>query len=1146
MKLTVLLHLFSGDVDDVGDGVKKLSVVELPEMAPSVLDALYFDVHHDGVFVLNPLRYEHGLVYDWKLYKNRKMDYKTMCEFLKEKTDHAGFTALYFCLPECDLEVGLKIIERDSDVAAMYDFADSYGKLNIFMSHIHQNLAEFYFQNLNMEESGDEATSRLRIHEIMVKDASNMSYDELVSWAEDEAEMQTPKKKVVTPKKKVVTPKKKLVEHVVDDVDIPLMNLVESPKLKRKLLVRNSPSPITKRKLMGKGTSPTSYVVNKGKSVLNEGNTVKKAVDKGKSTMVEEANTVKKVVDKGKSRNVRRNNGIVIEDNVNPTVESDTDSESDPGNGINYSMYSDSDSDSEYSDKSVDYLSEGEEELIQLRKRKTEAKNAPKVRKQQTQAANEGTSSGVRQRKQHFVGDNETVIEHEGFMDDLLRKLSQDNGNGMTDPFHIVETKVEKYPIHDVDTHWRMRKPKVGDLFVDIEQLKGCLTYYALANGYSLWFYRSSNTKLIAKCGLRPESKLKNPTLGKQSKFKRYPSEANRSKCRWRCYGKRMTTENSVQVISMHDEHTCARQFKYGTLVSYKWIGRHFGTKIRLNPDIKLHEIADLVLKKYKCIVTPNQCRNAKRWALNEGETTIEDHYGYIRSYAKAILESNPGSTVKVGVTVNPDDKTYFDRFYVCFKGLKDEWKLGCRKIIALYGCFLKRPSVGEILTAIGRDANNHIFPVAWAVVNVENKDNWSWFLDLLGDDLEMPTGQGLTLMSDQHKGLIKAVKEVMPYAEHRQCARHIYEGFRKLYSGVEFRLLFWVAAKATYPGLFNKIMEKIKRANPNAYDYLLKKEPKTWSRAYFHLGTNCEAVENRFSKCFNSVILSVRSKPLITMLEAIRVIVLERMHIMRNLCDKWTVDVCPNIQKRFWHVIPTGGNLFEVRNGSEAFGVDEERRNCSCKLWQLSGLPCCHAIAVIFKLNRMVEDYVPDCYRKQAFYDTYHQYLTPVGGMTFWPDCSDMSRVLLPKKGRPRKTPLVGSSLINEEIETLDVDEQVGVEEQASQYDVRGSSHFDVEGEEQASQYDFGVQRGRRVKTTIKRRGAGYRRSVPSRRFSNLGRWFGLGENAEESDPIENSEMAQETNQNEANDSFAATQETHQFSATTFPSTQNSQNHQV
>ncbi|GJU79765.1 hypothetical protein Tco_1282130 [Tanacetum coccineum] len=293
-----------------------------------------------------------------------------------------------------------------------------------------------------------------------------------------------------------------------------------------------------------------------------------------------------------------------------------------------------------------------------------------------------------------------------------------------------------------------------------------------------------------------------------------------------------------------------------------------------------MHEISDLVLKKYKCIVTPNQYRNAKRWALNEGETTIEDHYGYIRSYAKAILESNLGSTVKVGVIMNPDDKTYFDRFYVCFKGLKDGCKLGCRKIIALDGCFLKRPSVGEILTDIGRDANNQIFLVAWPVVN----------------------------------GLIEVVKEGMPYAEHRQCARHIYEGFRKQYSGVEFRLLFWAALKATYPRLFNKIIEKTKRANLNAYDYLLKKEPKTWSRAYFHIGTNCEAFENGFSECFNLMILSIRSKPLITMLEAIRVL------------------AC----------IPTGGNLFEVRNGSEAFAVNEERRNCTCSY---GNCQVCHVV---------------------------------------------------------------------------------------------------------------------------------------------------------------------------------------------------------
>nr|GEV71421.1 pentatricopeptide repeat-containing protein [Tanacetum cinerariifolium] len=440
------------------------------------------------------------------------------------------------------------------------------------------------------------------------------------------------------------TLKKKVVEHVVDDEDIPLVNLVESPILKRKLLRRNSLSPIAKRNLLGKRkllikhNNPTTYVVNKGRSVLNE------ASDKGKGTLHEDANTVKKVMDKGKSKMVERdcpinlsvcrNKGIVIEDNVNPSVmESDTDSEPDPAQGINYNLCRDSGS--EYSDKSVDYLLEFEDELTELRKRKSEAKKAPKVRKQQTQPTKEGISSGVRQKKQYVVGDNEIIIEHKEFMDDLMRQLSQDNS--LTNPFHI------------------------GEKFIDTEQLKERLTYYALANGFSLWFYRSSQTNVIAKCVLRPE-KIKNLELGKQSKFKRYLSEVDRLNCQWRCYGKEMTTKDSVQ------------------------------------------------------------CRNAKRGTLNEGVTTIEDHYGYIRSYAKAILDYNPGLIVKVSVTVNSCDKTYFDRFYVCFKGLKEGWKLGCRKIIALDGCF--RQSMGEILIVIDRDANNHIYPMAWDVVNVENKDN--------------------------------------------------------------------------------------------------------------------------------------------------------------------------------------------------------------------------------------------------------------------------------------------------------------------------------------------------------------------------------------------------------------------------------------
>nr|GFC08137.1 pentatricopeptide repeat-containing protein [Tanacetum cinerariifolium] len=95
---------------------------------------------------------------------------------------------------------------------------------------------------------------------------------------------------------------------------------------------------------------------------------------------------------------------------------------------------------------------------------------------------------------------------------------------------------------------------------------------------------------------------------------------------------------------------------------------------------------------------------------------------------------------------------------------------------------------------------------------------------------------------------------------------------------------------------------------------------------------------------------------------------------------------------------ISRGGNLFEVRNSSKAFKVDESLRTCSCRIWKLSRITCTHAVAVIFKLNRWAEDYLPDYFRKEMHIQAYSQYLTPVDGMSFWPECGESSIILPPK----------------------------------------------------------------------------------------------------------------------------------------------------
>nr|GEX36752.1 reverse transcriptase domain-containing protein [Tanacetum cinerariifolium]GEX38570.1 reverse transcriptase domain-containing protein [Tanacetum cinerariifolium] len=49
----------------------------------------------------------------------------------------------------------------------------------------------------------------------------------------------------------------------------------------------------------------------------------------------------------------------------------------------------------------------------------------------------------------------------------------------------------------------------------------------------------------------------------------------------------------------------------------------------------------------------------------------------------------------------------------------------GYRKVIGLDGCFLKHTCRGELLVVMGKDANNHMYPIAWAVVKVEDNKKW-------------------------------------------------------------------------------------------------------------------------------------------------------------------------------------------------------------------------------------------------------------------------------------------------------------------------------------------------------------------------------------------------------------------------------------
>lgn len=80
---------------------------------------------------------------------------------------------------------------------------------------------------------------------------------------------------------------------------------------------------------------------------------------------------------------------------------------------------------------------------------------------------------------------------------------------------------------------------------------------------------------------------------------------------------------------------------------------------------------------------------------------------------------------------------------YVWYSELNKGWKSDCRPMVGLDGCFLRTVCGGQLLSVVGRDGNNHMFPIY---------HSWIWLMEWMKDDLELGDGNGFTIISDQQK----------------------------------------------------------------------------------------------------------------------------------------------------------------------------------------------------------------------------------------------------------------------------------------------------------------------------------------------------------------------------------------------------------
>ena len=182
-----------------------------------------------------------------------------------------------------------------------------------------------------------------------------------------------------------------------------------------------------------------------------------------------------------------------------------------------------------------------------------------------------------------------------------------------------------------------------------------------------------------------------------------------------------------------------------------------------------------------------------------------------------------------------------------------------------------------SILLAIGRDGNNRSYLIAWAIVESENTDSWTWFIRNLIrgcpaiNETTTPFQKPIrtTTMSDRDKGLLNAMKEIIPNVHHAHCCWHLAENIKKHF-GIKARDAFWKLVYVQSTSQWDTALAKFQEVGHQAaVDYILKIDRASWCRMSYP-GPRFGWVATGSLESLNSVLLIEHQMNVIQLLDAL------------------------------------------------------------------------------------------------------------------------------------------------------------------------------------------------------------------------------------------------------------------------------------
>lgn len=554
---------------------------------------------------------------------------------------------------------------------------------------------------------------------------------------------------------------------------------------------------------------------------------------------------------------------------------------------------------------------------------------------------------------------------------------------------------------------WENTITGVGQRFNSFSELREALHKYSIAHGFAYRYKKNDSHRISVKC----------KTEG----------------CPWRIYASKLSTTQLVCIKKMESTHTCEGSvLKAGYRSTRGWVGNIIKEKLKASPSYKPKDIADDIKREYGIQLNYSQAWRAKEIAREQLQGSYKDAYTQLPYFCEKIKETNPGSFA----TFTTKEDSSFHRLFVSFYASISGFHKGCRPLLFLDSSPLNLKYQGELLAATAMDGNDNVFPVAFAVVDAETEDNWHWFLQELKSAIS--TSEPITFVANCQNGLKKSLSEIFEKCHHSYCLRYLAEKLNKDLKGQfshEARRFmindFYAAAYAPKQETFERSVENMKGISPEAFNWVMQNEPEHWANAFFN-GARYNHLASNFGQQFYNWMSEAHELPITQMIDVLRGKIMETICSRRAESDQWMTKLTPSKEEMLQKErsvansfqVFSQGNTFEVRGESVDF-VDIDHWSCSCKGWQLTGLPCCHAIAVLECVGRNPYDYCSRYFTVENYRLTYAETIHPLPDL----DRPNEGELALPAvtvtppptkrpPGRPKMKPVESIDMIKRQLQ--------------------------------------------------------------------------------------------------------------------------------